>query len=150
MQAEQPRQLGDRVRVVVDAQVQGQVEAAAVARAGTPHSHGGRLAASPVAAGLVASLERRQQPQPEALLPGAGSAMPGSDHRLHHLGSSQDVALHRNPLSGMAARPVEAAVAGEGGRAPGRVDHAKLAVGPSGIGAGEAGHRYLGAGPGGE
>ncbi len=125
VEVQQPGQLAARVLVVVGAQVDRDVVEAAVPGAVTDHQHRRRLPPAPVAAGVVAGLQRVDQPPRERLV---RVGQPVLLDRLDHLGPDQDVALDRVPVAGPAAGPVQALVAGVlRGPAVG-VDHPDLPV----------------------
>ena len=127
VEVEQPGQLGDRVGVVVDPQVDGDVVEAAVPGALADDEQRGRL---PARAG-----RRRRRRRPRA--PPAAGGPAARRRRWPRQASSiasttslagQDVALDRVAVAGDAAGPVEAGVAGVGGGAAVDVDDADLAV----------------------
>ena len=92
-QAEQAHQLGHRVRVVVDAQVDEDVAAAAVTASGPDDEQRRALPAAGVAAGAVAREQGVEQPVAERAS-GVGLA-PGLLDGVDHLRAGEDVALDR-------------------------------------------------------
>jgi len=135
VQLEKPAQLGDRRRVVVDAQVDLGV-VAAVATVGTYDDERGALPAAAVPAGLVTGSEGREQPLGQRIA-GRRPGQPGPLHRVDDLGADEDVALDRVPVAGPPAGPVVAAAAGEGGAVTGRADDAGLPLVAAIVGSGE-------------
>ena len=130
VEVEQPRQLGDRVGVVVDTQVDCGVVVAAVAGPITYDEERGRLPSAAVAAGPVACGEGSEESALARLVDGLG---PGGRHGLHDLGTGEDVALDGEAAAltraaAHPARPVEALAPGVGGGVAVGVDDADLAV----------------------
>ncbi len=124
-EADQPPELDDRVRVIVDPDVDRPVVEAAVAAAGARHQEHRRLLAAAVAAGGVTGGEGGVQTLGERL---PGAAEEGLLHRRDHRLAGQDVALHRVAGAAASARPGVAARTGEGRRAAVRRDDADLAL----------------------
>ena len=126
VEVEQPGQLGDRLGVVVDAQVDRDVVEAAVPGALLDHQQRRRLPAARVAAGRVAGGQRVEQPAGERRVRVGG--LPGRLHGLDDVLAGEDVALDGVAVAGEAAGPVEAGVPGVRGGAAVDVDDADLAV----------------------
>ena len=101
----QPRELGGRVRVVVDAQV-GEDAARVVAGAGGVDEERGALPAAGVPAGGVPGEDGREEPLVEGA---AGGREEGVLHRVDDLRAGEDVALDRvggrRVTGGRARRP---------------------------------------------
>src|SRR5918996_3151616 len=122
--SEEAAELGDRLGVVVDAQVADAVDALAGlgGRALALDDDGGRLLAARVAAGGLTGLERGDEPVREL-------ACGLEERALHLLGdglAGEDVPLHRVARPSAMAGPREAAGAGEGGRLAGGGHRAEL------------------------
>ena len=91
----QPRDFGQRVGVVVGAQVEQRIVLLVV------HEERRRLAPARVAAGGLAGLHGRDQPAGERQV---GLGLVGGDHRLQHAGTGQRVAGDREALACTCAR----------------------------------------------
>ena len=121
VQVEQPVELGERLGVVVDAQVD--------ARA--PRLAGGRddeqrrgLAPAHVAAVRLGRVQRREQAAGER----AGRRLEGVRHRRPDLRPGHHVRLRAEPLAALVPGEGDAALAGVHRDAPWRVDHRDLPV----------------------
>ena len=130
VEVDEPGELRDRVGVVVDAQVDGDVVVPAVARPVAHDEQCRRLATAAVTSRVVAGGQRREQASLDGLVLGRD---PCPLHRLHHLGTGEDVALDR-VAAALAAAPGRPAGPGEAlGAGPRRgvavgVDDAHLPV----------------------
>ena len=101
VEVDQPGQLVDRVGVVVDAQVDGDVVVPAVAGPVAYDEQCRRLAPAAVTSRVVAGGQRREQAALDGLCLGRD---PRALHRLHHVGTGEDVALDR-VAAALAAAP---------------------------------------------
>src|SRR5262249_21192557 len=125
VQIDEPGELRHGLLVVVRAEVDCHVEAAAVGRAFLPDADRCRLLPAPVAAGRVPRLERPQEATHERLA--AGGAI-GVEHRAHHVLAGEDVPLDGHLAVDDAACPRQALRAGVTGSAARDVDDAQLAA----------------------
>ena len=142
MGAVQPCELRDRLRVVVDPQVDEDVAHRGVAAVALHDEQRGGLLAAAVAARRLRGGEALEQPLRERPARRRGE---GRRERSDGLLADEDVALRGEARAGLPAGPVEALAAREGGAAAGRVDDAELAVLASLVGLGERLDRLGGA-----
>ena len=140
MKAVDALELLDRLRMVVDAQVDGDVARAAVAAVLADDEERGRLPPAPVAAGRLGGGEAGEQPLGERP---PRRALEGRRQRVHGGRRDEDVPLRRVARPGRPAGPLEALGARVGRRAPMRVDDAELAVLAPLVGADERPHDVL-------
>src|SRR3954452_10056527 len=121
---EQPRELGRRLGMVVDAQGDVAVVAAFAPARLTHDQERGRLFPSAVATGGIAGEQRRQEPVAQV----AVGVREGLGERRDDIFTRQDVPLYGEGVAGAPARPLHAVGAGERGRTAVRVDEADLAL----------------------
>src|SRR4051812_6206983 len=146
MEIEQPGQLCDGPRVVVDAQVHEDVAAAAVPIVRSDDEQRRALPPALVTTGVVSGRERSQESPAEGLAGFGGP--PRRVHRLDDLRAGEDVALDREATvtvdqPGDTARPRVAPLAGERRRVARGVHDAGLPLRALLVGRGEALERLL-------
>src|SRR5207244_3615216 len=134
-------ELADRVGMVVHAQVDPAIVAAAVAATGPDDEDRGGLPAAPIAAGLVGCLQTCDQALGERSATGGERV----DERVDDRRSSEDVSLRGVTRPRPAASPCEAAAARPRRGPSGGVDDPGLAVGPQVVCGDEPIERVLGA-----
>ena len=137
VEVDESRELRDRLLVVVHAQVDGNVEAAAVRRARLPDANGCGLLSTAVATCGIARRERTEQTPYERLV---GGGPVGLEHPLHDVLAGEDVPLHRHLAVDDAARPGQALAARVVGRAAGEIGHPELPPRRELVGAHQLGH----------
>ena len=141
MEAVDPLQLLDGLRVVVDAEVDGDVARAAVAAVLADDEECRRLAAAAIAAGRLGGREAGQEPLRQRV---PRRALEGVGERVDRGRRDEDVPLRGLARPGRPAGPLEALRARVGRRAAVRVDDAELAVLPPLVGADERPHDVVG------
>ena len=130
----QAAQLGQRLFVVVDAEVEARVVLVAV------DAQRRRLLAALVAAGALAGLHRRDQSLGERQ---AGAGGIGGDRRVEHVGAGEHVAGDAEVLVHAMAAPLDALLAGVGRGASPCADHVQLALRPALVGVGQPGDDFF-------
>src|SRR3954452_6186110 len=137
-------QLGDRLRVILDAEVADAVDpfARLAPRSDSLDDDSGGLLAALVAPGGLPCLERRD----ETMCQWADRLLERLRHLFHHRRSGEDVPLYREARADAMACPVEALGPGEGGSASIRGDHTELARLASGVVGEHVRERVLGRG----
>src|SRR5579884_4195753 len=139
MQLQDALQFLDRLRAVVHAQVNEAVVEAAIAALFTNHKQPCRLLAPTVASGSLSGGQSGHQ----TITQRAWRLLKSAGHRLHCLGSHQNVALAGVILADHAACPGIAVAAGIARRFPLRRDNAHLAAGSSLVLAQQLGQRLF-------
>src|SRR3954447_25081568 len=118
LEVEDAGELGDRVVVLVDAEIDPDVVAGAVAGASADDQEGSRLAAAPVAAGRV----RRREARDEQLRKRPTAREGCVDETVDDRRAGEDVALRRVPGPRPASGPREARRSGVARRAAVGID----------------------------
>ena len=131
----QAPQLGDRLGVIVDAQVEARIVLGGV------DAQRRRLLAALVAAGRLAGGQRREEPLGERPAGAGDESLRG---RVEHVGAGEHVAGDAEVVVHLVAAPVDALRAGVGGAAAVRADQVQLALGAAFVGVGEPGDDVLG------
>ena len=126
MDAEKPPELDDGIRMVVDAQIDRDIAAAAISRTDTADEDGGALPTARVATGAIPGKQGCVEAIGERLLRVARDE--GRLHRGDHLGAGEDVSLNCVAGPRDTPGPGHAVTSREGGGASLAVDDAGLAL----------------------
>src|SRR5581483_10320359 len=140
----QTAQLLDRMRVVVDAQVEDEVGELRVAAVALDDHERRRLLAAPVSARGLRGVEAVEEPSLERI---ARASLERVGKRVDGLRADEDVSLRGVARAGAAAGPLEAALAGVRRASSLAVDDAELPLVPSLVGGDEPSHHLVGVVP---